>query len=152
MIGIRELQREDLEAVLGVAASLGAWFQPLDQMALAMDLYAHEGLVARQGDALVGFLTYRLLDEQRAELSWLGTAPARQGHGIGSALLRAMEARLREQGVRAVQLSTVPADFAAAFAPTNAFYFRHGFRVQQRDEDFYAHGRPRLLLVKELPP
>lgn len=149
---IRPLRLEDQEAVLAVARTLAAWFRPLDQMALAIDLRDHEGLVAREGDELLGFLTYHLLDAQQAELSWLGVTSAQQARGIGGRLLRALERQLRALQVERLQVSTVPADYDPTFEGTNAFYLRHGFTIQQRDEHFYAYQRPRLLLEKRLRP
>jgi ribosomal protein S18 acetylase RimI-like enzyme len=141
-----------------VARSLAAWFKPLDQMALAIDLRTHQGVVAL-GEAngtlpseekIIAFLTYHLLDLEGAELSWFGVLPSTQGEGIGQQLLSVLETMLAWQGIKLVEVSTVPADHEAAFAATNAFYKRNGFIVHQRDDDFYAVGRPRILLKKEI--
>ncbi|MGH2541688.1 MAG: GNAT family N-acetyltransferase [Ardenticatenaceae bacterium] len=149
-IEVRPVGAEDSEGVLTVARGLAAWFQPLDQMALAIDLREHEGLVALSEGELVGFVTYHLLDPQQAELSWLGVLPEVQGQGVGARLLTELEARLAARGVRHLELNTVPADYNPAFAATNDFYLRHGFTVQTRDENFYAHARPGIRLEKTL--
>ncbi len=147
---IRPLRQEDYLEVLEMARSLAAWFKPLDQMALAIDLRTHQGVVALREAKVIGFLTYHLLDLERAELSWFGILPSIQGEGIGQQLLSILETMLAWQGVKLVEVSTVPADHEAAFAATNAFYKRNGFVVHQRDDDFYAFGRPRILLKKEI--
>ncbi len=149
-VTVRPLQADDHRHVLDVARSLAAWFQPLDQMALAIDLDEHEGLVALQAGQLVAFLTFYLIDATVAELSWLGVSPEVQARGIGGALLDALEATLRARAVQQLQLNTVPADFNAAFAPTNNFYRHHGFTLAHRIENFYAHGRPGITFVKQL--
>lgn len=152
---IRPLALEDQDAVLAVARQLAAWFRPIDQMALAIDLQQHEGWVAvdeQAGDAVVGFLTYFMVSPQRAEISWFGVAPGAQTSGIGGQLLRHAEAELRAQGVRALQLNTIPEDADAAFRPTNRFYHHHGFTILQREDDFYSHGRPGILMEKRLAP
>lgn len=141
---------EEQPDVLEVARSLATWFHPVDQMALALDLKEHEGFIALDGSEVVGFLTYHFLSEQAAELSWFGVLPARQGQGIGQQLLDRLETALLARGATTLELSTVPADHEPAFIPTNAFYERHGFIIQQRDDHFYAYGRPRILLRKRL--
>lgn len=150
-IELRPMRPDEQEAVLEVARTLATWFQPLDQMALAIDLREHEGIVALEGTQIVGFLTFHLLSPDVSELSWFGVLDRMQGRGVGSVLLRHLEAELRARGVRRIELSTVPADHEAAFAATNAFYQRHGFTIERRDDDFYAFGRPRVLLAKPLP-
>ncbi len=139
---------DDRPQVLQIARSLATWFQPLDQMALAIDLRQHDGLVALQDEHLVGFLTYHLVDAQHAELSWLGVSPETQAQGVGSRLLKALEEQLAAQGINYLQLNTVPADHNPNFAATNDFYLHHGFVIADRDENFYAHGRPGIKLVK----
>lgn len=54
-------------------------------------------------------------------LSVLGTDPAHQGHGIGSALIRAVTDRCDEQGI--------PAYLESSKESNIAFYARHGFEV-----------------------
>ncbi|MBA3530411.1 MAG: GNAT family N-acetyltransferase [Ardenticatenales bacterium] len=150
-IQIHPLMPQDQPEVLAVARTLAAWFRPLDQMALAIDLREQEGLVALENNQVVGFLTHHMVGE-RAELSWLGVLPEKQDRGIGSLLLATLEQLLLERSVLWLQLSTVPADHDVTFVGTNAFYQRHGFTVRQRDDNFYAHGRPRILLEKMLSP
>lgn len=138
--------------MLDVARTLAPWFQPLDQMTLAIDLRHHQGFVAEEEGDLLGFLTFHPLNARAAELSWLGVRADQQGRGVGQRLLRTLEHHLRSQGVRSLEVSTVPADHDPAFTATNAFYRRQGFHVRQRDEHFYAQGRPRILLRKRLRP
>ena len=60
-------------------------------------------------------------DRRHAYLWFLGVAPAAQGHGIGSALLRAGHARLDAE--------RLPAYLETATARNVALYARHGYRV-----------------------
>lgn len=147
---IRELTEQDHELVLTLARELASWFNPLDQMALAIDLLRHKGFVAIQAQQIVGFVTFHLPQPQIAELSWFGVQPAKQGQGIGVRLLAMLEAALLGKGVLALEVSTVPSDHDPIFTATNAFYRRSGFVVQQRDQHYYAYGRPRILLKKRL--
>lgn len=150
---VRPLTEDDYDAALAVARSLAAWFRPIDQMAFAIDLTMHEGFVAERGcePAPVGFLTFHILDETTAELSWLGVHPDYQGEGVGSRLLAALEDELAPRGIARVQVGTVAEESEEpAFAATRHFYLSHGFRQIKRERDFYSRGRHRILLEKEL--
>jgi ribosomal protein S18 acetylase RimI-like enzyme len=151
-VRVRYMRADDWPHVLEVGRTLGAWFRPVEQMTLAVDLQKHDGLVALEGREVVGFLTYHLLNPDEVEISWLGVLAERQAQGIGKKLLDRLETLLMERGIHSVQLSTIPGDFDPTFIPTNLFYERRGFTVRRRDENFYAHGRPRILLQKELSP
>lgn len=56
-------------------------------------------------------------------------APGHQGIGVGSALLTALEAGIREAGYAVVELETLAANHRAI-----GFYERHGFRIVWRAE------------------
>ncbi|MCB0077495.1 MAG: GNAT family N-acetyltransferase [Anaerolineales bacterium] len=147
---IRPLAADDHEALLALARRLAAWFRPLDQMMLAIDLAQHKGWVATEQGTIVAFLLYFLEDAEQAELSWLAVDPDAQGRGLGSQLLTQLEASLRSWGVTTLRLNTIPADHEAIFDATNAFYRQRGFDVEARHDDYYGHGRPALRLVKRL--
>lgn len=152
-IHVRPLIEADYNAVFTVARSLAAWFRPIDQMALAIDLRMHEGFVAERErePAPIGFLTFHVLDETTAELSWLGVRLEYQGEGVGSRLLSALEDELKRRGIGRVQVGTVAEESEEpAFAATRHFYLSHGFRQIKHERDFYSRGRHRTLLEKEL--
>ena len=74
-------------------------------------------------------------------LSVLGTEPARQGAGVGSALLRCGLERCDRDGL--------PAYLESSRERNVAFYARHGFRVQERLE--LPSGAPPLWLMWREP-
>ena len=61
------------------------------------------------------------MDRRHAYLWFLGVAPAAQGRGVGSALLRAANARLDAAGL--------PAYLETGTTRNVALYERHGFKV-----------------------
>lgn len=146
---IRPMTAEDHPRALEIARGLAAWFQPLDQMALAIDLRGHPGLVAEQGGRVIGFLTFLQFEPEEVELTWLAVAPEVQAQGIGSRLLQWLEREMRSRGATRIYVNTIPADHDPAFVVTNEFYRRHGFEVARRDDNFYAHGRPGIRLEKK---
>lgn len=72
-------------------------------------------------------------------LATLGTDPARQGHGIGSALVRAITDRCDADGL--------PAYLESSKLQNHAFYGRHGFEVIQ--EMAVPGGPPNWLMWRE---
>jgi len=65
--------------------------------------------------------------------------------GVGSALLRAAEDRLRAQGSSAVGLETAVDNVAAL-----AFYKRHGYKMIRTWPRYYSNGVDALVMRKEL--
>lgn len=65
--------------------------------------------------------------------------------GVGSRLLRAVEARLFHAGTRAVGLET-----AVDNLPALSFYKRHGYSVVRTWPRYYSNGVDALVLRKEL--
>ncbi|MCZ7571824.1 MAG: GNAT family N-acetyltransferase [Ardenticatenaceae bacterium] len=150
-VEVRRLDADDYEMALALARELAQWFRPLDQIALAIDLKQHEGLLAEREGALLGFLTYHMVSSSVAELSWLGVRPTCQGQGVGGALLAALEAELRARRVRTLLVSTLDASTdEPVFEGARRFYRRHGFEPIGRDTHYFAPGRHRLLLKKEI--
>lgn len=74
----------------------------------------------------VGFIVVRLLPDH-FYLDHLNIAPAHQGAGLGSAVLRELihEARVAGKPMRLGALK---------FSPSNNFYVSHGFRLEREEE------------------
>ena len=79
------------------------------------------GLAAFDGDDCVGLVTYEL-DGTACEIVTIDAL--REGEGIGTALLRAVEGAAREAGCKRVQLLTTNNNLRAL-----AFYQKRGFRL-----------------------
>jgi len=99
----------------------------------------------RDGDDLVGVIV-----TSRAEAGWtleqVAVDPQRQGNGIGSRLIRHVEALARTDEVPALFLDT-----AAMMGHLLRLYERHGFRELRRGRP--AHGRDpheRVYMIKPL--
>lgn len=93
----------DREALLGLLSQAGLPTSDLDP-----DKLRHF-LVAREADGSIAAAVGMEISGEDALLRSLVVHPDRQGLGIGRRLLRVMEARAREQGVRTVYLLTVTA-------------------------------------------
>ena len=73
-------------------------------------------------------------------LGTIGTDPAWQGHGIGSAMLGPILTRCDSEGI--------PAYLESSKEQNLSFYGRHGFKVR---EEIVAQGGPRLWLMWREP-
>lgn len=63
-------------------------------------------LVARAGGLPVGCGAFRRLDDSTAELKRMYVVPRMRGHGVGRALIKALEAECQLLGVRRLLLET----------------------------------------------
>ena len=82
-----------------------------DEVAHPADKYGMpEGrlYLARQGDAPVGCIALRKLDEERCELKRLYVRPAYRGHGLGERLVRRVMDDARRIGYKSIMLDTLP--------------------------------------------
>jgi ribosomal protein S18 acetylase RimI-like enzyme len=86
----------------------------------------HIALVAREGATVVGCVR-GLLDGKVCTIRALVVEPSRQGQGIGSTLLRSLEAELG--AIERIDLTT-----NTVMEGNVAFYARHGYRVYERSE------------------
>lgn len=75
----------------------------------------------------------------------IDVATSARRHGVGSLLLRAVEARLFNAGTRTVGLETAVDNIAAL-----SFYKRHGYSVIRTWPRYYSNGVDALVLQKEL--
>ena len=131
-----------------VLAALPGWFGIQD----AVDRYIQEvaGLptFAAGRD---GFLSLKLHGDAAAEIYVMGVRPERQRRGIGTALLEAAEAFLREREVEYLQVKTLgPSHPSEHYAATRSFYAARGFRPLEELTAIWGEDNPCLIMVKRL--
>jgi ribosomal protein S18 acetylase RimI-like enzyme len=106
-------------------------------------------LGAYSADELVGYACWGPTPgtEGTYDLYWIVVDPARQGQGVGTELLTAVEQRLaREHGRLLVVETSSRADYAA----TRAFYERRGYARAATIPDYYAPGDDLVIYLKDL--
>jgi GNAT superfamily N-acetyltransferase len=88
------------------------------------------------------------LDDEVSELRAVAVAEAEQGAGVGTGLVEAVCARLRDRGVRRVVVGT-----ATSGVRQLAFYQRLGFRLTHVERDFFTRdkGYPADLTENGIP-
>ncbi len=177
---IADLGSDDQTAIDQVAALLltafPGWHPGMDEARQEVrDSFqpGHISLVARAGDQIQGWVgaipTYDYAFELHPLVVWEGT----RGQGIGSALVAALEERVRERGALTLYLGTdddgptpgtsaggvdlYPEPLAHAADLTviehpAAFYRRLGFVVVGLIPDANGPGKPDILMAKRIMP
>jgi mycothiol synthase len=102
------------------------WYQPYSLAELEEEESAGGGAIyfARHGETAVGFAWARRAVGSGVPIEPLGVAPAHAGQGVGRWMLTAVLRRLRQAGVRQVDISTW-----AENEPALRLYRRLGFTV-----------------------
>ncbi len=81
------------------------------------------------------------------DLYWIAVDPARQGKGLGGAILRRAEAVMGSRGARGVYVETSSRE---QYGPTRGFYAKHGYVLRARLEGFYQDCDDKMIYVKRL--
>lgn len=104
-------------------------------------------LTAIQSGAVVGFACFghRPLTDSSFDLYWIAVDKALQHHGVGSALLKAVEAAIQ---TRAGHLIIIETSGEEGYLPTRRFYEAHGYRKEADIPDFYKPGDSLILYCK----
>ena len=131
----------------GVLSSLPEWFG----IPSAVDEYIEA--VARLPTFAVGdaaFLSLKLHTPSAAEIYVMGVRPERHRQKLGSALVSAAEAFLRERHVEFLQVKTLgPSRPDENYERTRRFYEAWGFRPLEEIHGLWG-SNPCLLMVKHL--
>jgi GNAT superfamily N-acetyltransferase len=106
--------------------------------------------VALMDDKMVGICSVKQHTQHAAEIYLMAVDPSLHRFGIGTALLKAAERELRDDGVQLLQVKTLgPSDPSPEYATTRLFYEAVGFRALEEIEGLWP-GNPCLILVKHL--
>ncbi|HEV2751932.1 MAG TPA: GNAT family N-acetyltransferase [Gemmatimonadales bacterium] len=119
----------------------------LDEALAGDDDYRFLGAYAE--DALVGYACWGPTPGTSGtfDLYWIVVDPARQGEGIGTQLLGAVERQLMTDDGRLVVVET---SSRVEYAPTRAFYERRGYVQAARLPGYYAPGDDLVIYLKDL--
>jgi D-alanine-D-alanine ligase len=154
----REVRREDLDLVPGMAAETGFFNEEEigislelveDNLRLGAEKSGYSFLFAESGGRTVGFTCYGHVPgtEGAYNLYWIVTDRAHQGRGIGQAMMRETEQLIREAGGARIYAET---SGRTQYAVTRAFYERNGFALASRLDGYYAPNDARVIYCKNL--
>jgi len=152
-IKIRETRAEDIPA-LQLVVELTDMFPPHALPGMLTDFLSGNAndvlwLTCEWEGRAVG-LCYGV-PEQLTDGTWnmltLAVHPDQQGKGVGTALVAAMEAKLREEEQRILIVETSGTD---DFILTRQFYRKLGYRQEAVIHDFWADGADKIIFWKSL--
>jgi GNAT superfamily N-acetyltransferase len=147
---IRPLGPADASACDAIIAALPEWFG--DEQGIrdcAEAVRTQDGLIAHDGDEVVGFLTWTR-DDGVAEITWMATRPDRRRSGAGRLLIDALVARSVDDGVRELHVKTLSErEPYPPYEQTRAFYRAMGFAAVQ-ELDIWGPENPAVLFVRPL--
>jgi GNAT superfamily N-acetyltransferase len=81
------------------------------------------------------------------DLYWIVVDPTRQGKGVGTQLLQAVERKLTTDDGRLIVVET---SSRPEYGPTRAFYERRGYAETARLPGYYAPGDDLVIYLKDL--
>jgi len=118
---------------------ISKWFES----DMAMTLIA---LIDRQpvGFAMIGDPFNRYDVQHVVELLAIGVDPIKQGKGVGMFLLRELERKATDLGVKRIFLHTAMDNVHA-----RRFFTRSGYRAVEIKRDFYPKGQDAIVMFKE---
>ena len=100
-------------------------------------------LVARDAAGLLGYVGSQSVPYE-ADMMNLAVRPDARRQGVAQALLRALEAALRKNGIRSLTL-----EVRAGNAPAIRLYTQAGFRQAGRRKNYYFHPKEDALILKK---
>ncbi|RKN39330.1 GNAT family N-acetyltransferase [Micromonospora endolithica] len=133
---VRRARPEDAPELAGLIGELGYPVRAVDVRPRIVGLPPDNVvLVAFDGTVLTGWVHGRhgrsVVHGDRLEIVGLGVAGDRRGHGVGRALLTAVEGWARGRGLRRAQVLS-----GAERGAAHRFYRRHGYRRMKAEEVF----------------
>jgi ribosomal protein S18 acetylase RimI-like enzyme len=156
-VAIRDLLRVDAGVCDAIVLSLPYHFgQEGGRRECATAVREQPGLVAVEGDDVLGFLTFARWFDSSAEITWLAVRNDRRREGIGGHLVDELVLRLSAEGRRLLVVLTVsPSDTDPeppdGYESTRAFYAKSGFELTRDFPGFWDGGDLPVLMVKHLP-
>ncbi|MEM7117233.1 MAG: GNAT family N-acetyltransferase [Chloroflexota bacterium] len=105
--------------------------------------------LAQKGESAIGFLTLNQHFPNSAEIHVMGVLPDYHRQRIGSGLVTAVSAHLRQQQVTYLQVKTLSADHPDPYyARTRAFYQGMGFHPLEVFPTLWGEHNPCLQMIK----
>jgi GNAT superfamily N-acetyltransferase len=149
---IRPLQPADIPACAALLARLPQWFGiEASNRAYIASLDALPAFVADDDGAVVGFAAVAVHFPTSAEIAVMAVDPERHRSGIGRALVDAVEAFCRGEGVGWLHVKTRgPSTYDDDYERTRRFYVAMGFTPLYESHTEWGPENAALVLIKPL--
>jgi XTP/dITP diphosphohydrolase len=113
----------------------------------------HPSVIASVAGDDVGITVVKQHRPYAAEVYLMAVKPAHHRTGIGTAMLRHLEARLAANGVEFLQVKTLSASRPDVdYDRTRAFYLAYGFRPLEEFPTLWDLSNPALQMIKSVRP
>ena len=101
-----------------------------------------------ENDCPVGYACFgpTPLTQGTFDLYWIAVDPAFSGHGVGTALLKAVEEKIKGLNGRMMIIET---SSGQAYQLTNQFYLKNGYHQAETIRDFFRDGEDRVTYIKK---
>ena len=107
--------------------------------------------IAREGDALAGFVSLTLHNEFTGEIHVMGIKKEFHRKGIGKKLLAYTESYLRKKKFEFLTVKTLsPSKKSGEYDKTRKFYIAMGFRPLEEFKTLWGEANPCLFLAKTI--
>ena len=153
-VTLRSLVESDRAAVEAMTRAAGVFRE--DEIPVALEVFqataagndTYEGLAADRDGRVAGWISWGPTPCTLGtyDLYWIVVDSSCQGEGIGTLLLQAMERALAGRG----RLIVVETAGRTEYAPTRAFYEKHGYTATARIPDFYEPGDDQVTYTKSI--
>ncbi len=153
-----DVRPEDGETVREIVAATG-YFTP-SEVDVAVELVqenlakgaaasGYHFIFAEHGGKTIAYLCYGPIPctVSSHNLYWIAVHPDFQGRGLGKALMREAEIRIRAAGGSRIYIDT---SYKAQYEDTRAFYLSLGYELDALLKDFYSAGDDKVIYRKLL--
>ncbi|MEM1930542.1 MAG: ribosomal protein S18-alanine N-acetyltransferase [Sulfolobales archaeon] len=142
---IREFKQEDLARVCEIELESFPYPYPCQLFLLFYNLFPQLFLVAECDGVVVGYSVGTIEGGERGHLVSIAIDRAHRGKGLGKALVKEFEARVRSFGVSRVVLEVSVKNEIAL-----ALYKKLNYKVISVLPNYYPNGEDAYLMLKEL--
>ncbi|CAN5704531.1 hypothetical protein BH11PAT2_BH11PAT2_05840 [soil metagenome] len=145
-VALEQVSESEIETLLSLAAKMHSsdTYTPLlERSEWEEELKSGTVNFIRNGAEIVGCLAYEQKDPSHIYISELFITPEHQGKGVAREVLSKFIVEHPE--ATRVDLTTHPDN------PAVGLYKSLGFEVEERRENYYGDGQPRLVLVLSKP-
>lgn len=148
-VQIRKIEKHDFETLLSLAKELPEWFTEKGLEKIATDSQVKTGFVAVLRNEIIGFIIFHTYD--RATVDWIAVKREFHRQGVGTLLLKQVEADLFHLGIKEYYVETLgPGVDYPPYESTRAFYLKNDFIVQEIVKQDNPECEELLILQKTL--